>query len=105
MYARVILLILFLLIVMLQAINSSNYFGIDDECFRFYMAGNIHYEKGLTYADSLEAHARKIGENRSIVLAEWIRALYWGHQKDHARRQAQLLKLRKKAKELNDERE
>ena len=105
MYARVILLLLSLLVVMPQAINSDNYLGIDDECFRFYMAGNIHYEKGLTYADSLEAHARKIGENRSIVLAEWIRALYWSHQKDHARRQAQLLKLRKKAKELNDERE
>ena len=69
MYARVILLLLSLLVVMPQAINSDNYLGIDDECFRFYMAGNIHYEKGLTYADSLEARARKIGENRSIDIA------------------------------------
>lgn len=105
MYARIALLFIALFVALPQAVNSDNYLGIDDECFRLFMTGLRQSDSGLAYADSLEKRAQRLGENRSIVLAELLRADYWGYHKDKARRQAQLMKVRKLAKELNDERD
>lgn len=105
MYARIALLFIALFVALPQAVNSDNYLGIDDECFRLFMTGGQHFDTGIAYADSLESRARKIGEKRSIVLAELLRADYWGYHKNKERRQTQLMKVRKMAKELNDERD